>query len=65
MTALDFIIGWPLAKAIKDTEAEKISHFLIQEIFMHYGPPKDSLLDNDTSNLLANVVEYYLPKLYT
>ena len=31
---------------------------------MYYGLPKELLLDNDT-NFLANVMKYYLQKLYT
>lgn len=50
---------WPTTKAIKDAEAETIADFMTQDILMHYGPPKEVLSDN-TTNFLANIVEYYL-----
>lgn len=64
ITAIDYATGWLVAKAVKDAEAETVADFLVQEIFMHYGPPKELLSDNGT-NLLANVVEHYLRKLHT
>ena len=38
--------------------------FLIEEIFMHYDSLKELLSDN-SMNLKAQVVEYYLQKLIT
>lgn len=44
-------------------EAKTVVNFLVQEIFMHYKPSK-KLLSDDGTNLLANIVEYYLLKLH-
>lgn len=64
MTAIDYMTGWPIAKAVKDVRAETVADFLVQKIFMHHAPPKEFLSDNST-NFLVNVVENYLQKLYT
>ena len=64
ITAIDYATGWPITKAVKNVEAETITKFLIQEIFMYYGLPKELLSDNGT-NFLANVVKHYLQKLHT
>ena len=64
ITGIDYATKWPYAKTVKDAEAETIADFLVQEIFMHYGPPKELLSDNGT-NFLANVVEHYLQKFHT
>ena len=60
---IDYATGWPIIKVVKDIEIETVTNVLVQEIFMHYGSPKELLSDNGT-NLLANVVEYYLRKLH-
>ena len=51
-------------KAVNDVTANMIMMFLVEEIFMHYDSLKELLSDN-SMNLKAQVVEYYLQKLAT
>ena len=51
-------------KAVNDVITNTIMMFLIEEIFMHYDSLKELLSDN-SMNLKAQVVEYYLQKLAT
>ena len=55
---------WPIMKAVNDVTVNMIMMFLIEEIFMHYSSLKELLFNNST-NLKAQVVEYYLQKLTT
>lgn len=61
---IDYATGWPVAKIVKDIKAEIIANFLVLEIFRYYKLLKKLLSDN-SNNLLANVLEYYLQKFYT
>lgn len=61
---IDYTTGWLIAKVVKNVEAKTIIDFLISEIFIYYRLLKELLSDNGT-NFLANVVKYYLQKLYT
>ena len=56
--------GWPVVKAVNDVTVNTITTFLVKEIFMHYDSSKELLSDN-SMNLKAQVVEYYLQKLTT
>lgn len=56
-------MGLPIAKAMKDTKAKIVADILVEEIFIHYGPPRKLLSDNGI-NLLVNIIEYYLQKLH-
>lgn len=56
---IDYIIKWPVIKIVKDAEADIITNFLVQKIFIYYGLSKELLLDNNT-NFLANIIEHYL-----
>ena len=62
--AINYTTGWPVVKAVNDVITNTIMTFLIEEIFMHYSPLKELLSDN-SMNLKAQVVEYYLQKLTT
>ncbi|KAE8211321.1 hypothetical protein CF327_g4927 [Tilletia walkeri] len=56
VTAVDYATGWPLAKALPDAKAERIAEFIHDEIYMHYGAPREFVSDNG-ENFLADVVE--------
>lgn len=56
---IDYAKRWLVTKTVKNTEVETVANFLIQEIFMHYESLKELTSDNST-NLLANVIKYYL-----
>lgn len=64
ITVIDYMTGWPITKTVKDMNAEMMIDFLVQEIFMYYAPHKELLSDNST-NLLANIVKYYLAKIFS
>ena len=47
MTAIEYLTGWPVAKALLDARAETIiARFLHDEIAMIYGPFQVLLSDN-------------------
>ena len=49
---------------MKDVEAKMIANSLIYEIFIYYKLSKE-LLWKKSTNFLANIVKYYMWKLYT
>lgn len=59
MNTIDYAIRCSIAKAIKYTKAETVVDFLFKKIFIYYSLSKKLLLDNNT-NLLVNVLKYYL-----
>jgi transposase InsO family protein len=63
VTAIEYLTGWPVAKALPNAKAETIARFLHEDITMIYGPPKELLSDNG-SNLTSGVMKHYLNQLY-
>lgn len=64
VTAIEYLTGWPIAKALPDAKAETIAEFLHEEIAMVYGAPKELLSDNG-GNLTGHVMTHYLGRLRT
>ena len=64
VTAIEYLTGWPIAKALPDAKAERIAAFIHEEIAMVYGPPKELLSDNG-SNLTGKVMQAYTDALKT
>ena len=64
VTAIDYLTGWPVAKALPDAKAETIAKFVHDEITMVYGAPKELLSDNG-SNLTGKIMDAYLRLLRT
>ena len=64
VTAIEYLTGWPIARALPDAKAETIAQFFHDEIAMVYGPPKELLSDNGR-NLVGEVMESYLRLLRT
>jgi hypothetical protein len=58
VTAIEYLTGWPVAKALPDAKAETIARFIHEDITMVYGPPREILSDNG-SNLTAEVMQAY------
>ena len=62
VTAIEYLTGWPVAKALPNARAETIATFIHEEIAMVYGPPKELLSDNGT-NLVGKVLKSYMEVL--
>ena len=62
VTAIEYLTGWPIAKALPDAKAERVAAFIHEEIAMVYGPPKELLSDNG-SNLTGKVMQAYTDAL--
>jgi Reverse transcriptase (RNA-dependent DNA polymerase)/RNase H-like domain found in reverse transcriptase/Retroviral aspartyl protease/Integrase core domain/Integrase zinc binding domain len=58
VTAIEYMTGWPVAKALPDARAETIARFLHDDIAMVYGPFKELLSDNG-KNLVGQVLRSY------
>ena len=64
VTAIEYLTGWPIARALPDSKAERIAAFIHEEIAMVYGPPKELLSDNG-KNLTGKVMKAYLNLMKT
>lgn len=64
ITAIEYLTGWPIAKALPDAKTETIAKFIHEEIAMVYGPPKELLSDNG-KNLVSAVMHEYTRLLGT
>ena len=64
VTAIEYLTGWPVAKALPDSRAETIARFIHDDITMVYGPPRELLSDNGP-NLRAEVMKAYTELLGT
>lgn len=64
ITAIDYATGWPLARAVKDAKTEIIAAFVHEEMFRHYGSPRE-LLSGNGANLLSKIIKHYLRILAT
>src|SRR5438045_2822679 len=40
ITAVDYVTGWPIAKAVKKATKDVIAEFIYDEIYMHFGAPQ-------------------------
>jgi hypothetical protein len=58
VTAIEYLTGWPIAKALPDAKAETIAKFIHNEITMVYGAPKELLSDNGR-NLISKILHAY------
>jgi hypothetical protein len=64
VTAIEYMTGWPVAKALPDARAEIITRFLHDDIIIVYGPFKELLSDN-RKNLVGQVLRSYITLLGT
>ena len=64
ITAVDYVTGWPIAKAVKKATKDVIAEFIYDEIYMHFGAPQEIFTDGG-KNLWAGVVQRYLKKIGT
>ena len=64
ITAIDYATGWPIAKALPRATEKAIADFIHDEIYMHYGAPKEIFTDGG-KNLWGGVVQEYLKKIGT
>lgn len=58
VTAIEYLTGWPIAKALPNARAETIAQFIHDEITVVYGAPKEILSDNGP-NLTSKVMQAY------
>jgi transposase InsO family protein len=63
-TAIEYMTGWPVTKALPDARAETIAKVIHDDITMVYGPPKELLSDNGR-NLTGEVMKAYTMLLAT
>jgi transposase InsO family protein len=63
-TAIEYMTGWPVTRALPDARAETIATVIHDDITMVYGPPKELLSDNG-SNLTGEVMKAYTTLLGT
>ena len=64
ITAIDYTIGWPIAKAIPVATEEAIVEFIYNEIYLHYGAPQEIFTDGG-KNLRGGAMQRYLEKIKT
>ena len=64
ITAIEYVTGWPIAKAVPEATAEVVAKFVHDEITMVYGAPRELLSDNG-SNITGEVMQHYLSILKT
>ena len=62
ITAVDYATRWPVAKAVPDATAEALAEFIHDELYMHYGSPKEIVTDQGR-NLWAPAMSQFLSKL--
>ena len=63
-TAVDYATGCPIAKAVKSTKKAVNTDFIYNEIYMHFGAPRE-IFRGGGKNLWACVVQRYLEKIGT
>lgn len=63
-TAIEYMTGWPVTKALPNARAETIANVIHDDIAMVYGPPKELLSDNGR-NLTGGVMKAYTALLAT
>ena len=59
---IDYLTKWVEVKAMKHSHDEKVVEFLYEEIFTHYGVPKELVIDQGaqfTSNLILALMKQY------
>ena len=64
ITAIDYAMGWPIAKAIPKATEEAIAEFIHDEIYLHYGAPQEIFTDGG-KNLWGGAMQKYLEKIET
>lgn len=63
-TAIEYMTGWPVTRALPDARAETIAKVIHDDITMVYGPPKELISDNGR-NLTGDVMSAYTKLLAT
>ena len=55
LVCTDYLIKWVEVKAMKHAHDEKVVEFLYEDIFTHYGVPKE-LVTNQGAQLTSNLI---------
>jgi transposase InsO family protein len=64
ITAIEYVTGWPVARALKEATEEEIARFIHEEIYTNYGAPREIISDNGP-NLIGAGVAHYVKQLAT
>ena len=64
ITAVDYATRWPIAKAVPNATSSVLADFVHNDIYMHYGAPKEIITDRGR-NLWAPAMKEFLEKLKT
>ena len=64
VTAIDYATRWPIAVAISDATSDELAEFVLREIYLSYGPPKEIITDRG-ANLWAPAMTQVLARMRT
>jgi len=64
VTAIDYATGWPVAKALPEATAVTLAEFVHDEIYMHYGQPREVLTDRGP-NLWKEAMAIFMNRMGT
>jgi len=64
LTVVDYATGWPIVKAPLKATEDAIADFIFQEIYIHYGAPKEIFADGG-KNLRRGAVQQYIARIKT
>ena len=62
LVCTDYLTKWVEVRAMKNARDEKVAKFLYEEIFTHYGVPRELVIDQGAqfmSNLITEVMKKY------
>ena len=59
VTAIDYVIGWLVARVTPNATEETLAEFLFRDIYVYYGVFNELLSDNGV-NLLSGVVKHFV-----
>jgi hypothetical protein len=60
LVCTDYVTKWVESKALYSTNEQSIVYFLFEEIFTHFGVPREIVIDQGTqftSNLVKDLTE--------
>jgi hypothetical protein len=56
---IEYVTGWPVARALKKATEEEIAQFIHEEIYTNYSAPR-KIISNNGPNLIGTNVAYYI-----
>lgn len=62
MVAVDYLTKWPIAKAVKEIDAQTTERFFMDEIVAYYGVPSFLITDRG-SNYISEYLQEFLKKI--